>query len=324
MSEFVNARGLIDHAHYNEGMQAIENELSKIRQDQELQTPDGAKLFVSCFPVENAKGTVMILHGFTENAYKFQEVIHGFVTDGWSVVAYDQRGHGRSFRDSKTIPTTVYIDRFETYIEDFKLVYDRFVAKAPGKKILFAHSMGGAVALLALENTDKVFDKAVLSSPMVAPATGGVPLWAGRLCCYLFFLIGKAKERIFFSAPYTGHEDFETSCASSPERFTWYDDVKFNNKEYQTSNPSYRWTLESMNVTKKILKKSAPESIQIPVRIYSAELDNTVLIDPQKEAASRIPKGEFIPVKAAKHEIYRSTDEVLYPWWDSVIEYING
>ena len=321
MSEFVNARGLIDQAHYNEGMQAIENELSKIRQDQELQTPDGAKLFVSCFPVENAKGTVMILHGFTENAYKFQEVIHGFVTDEWSVVAYDQRGHGRSFRDSKTIPTTVYIDRFETYIEDFKLVYDRFVAKAPGKKILFAHSMGGAVALLALENTDKVFDKAVLSSPMVAPATGGVPLWAGRLCCYLFFLIGKAKERIFFSAPYT---DTRISRPPAPPAPSGLPGTMMLNSTTRTSNPSYRWTLESMNVTKKILKKSAPESIQIPVRIYSAELDNTVLIDPQKEAASRIPKGEFIPVKAAKHEIYRSTDEVLYPWWDSVIEYING
>ena len=79
-----------------------------------------------------------------------------------------------------------------------------------------------------------------------------------------------------------------------------------------------------MNVTKKILKKSAPESIQIPVRIYSAELDNTVLIDPQKEAASRIPKGEFIPVKAAKHEIYRSTDAALFPWWHEVLAFLEG
>jgi len=324
MNEYLNARGLIDHAHYNDGMQAVEENLAAIRQDKELPTPDGARLFVSYYPVEGAKGTVMILHGFTENAYKFQEVIHGFVTDGWSVVAYDQRGHGRSTRTDGTIPTTVYIDRFETYIEDFKLVYDQYVAGESGKKILYAHSMGGAVALLALENTDKTFDKAVLSSPMVAPATGGVPLWAGKLCCRFFFLLGKAKERIFFSAPYTGHEDFETSCAAGVERFNWYDDVKFTHPEFQTSNPSYRWTLESMNVTKKILAKNAPESIRIPVRIYSAELDTTVLIEPQKEAARRMPQGEFIPVKAAKHEIYRSTDEVFFAWWDDVLQYINA
>ena len=324
MSEYVNARGLIDQTHYNEGMRAVEAELAKIRQDKELKTPDGKTLFVSYYPVSDAKGTVMLVHGFTENAYKFQEVINGFVTDGWSVVAYDQRGHGRSFREPGTIPTTVFIDRFETYIDDFKLVYDEYVAKEPGRKILFSHSMGGAVSLLALENTDKVFDKAVLSSPMVAPSTGNIPLWVGKLCCHFFFLLGKAKERIFFSAPYTGHEDFETSCAAGIERFNWYDDVKYNHEEFQTSNPSYRWTLESMKVTKKILKKNAPESIRIPVRIYSAELENTVLVDPQKEAASRIPGGEFVPVKAAKHEIYRSTDEVLYAWWEDVLRFING
>ena len=58
MSEYVNARGLIDQTHYNEGMQAVEAELAKIRQDKELKTPDGKTLFVSYYTAAEFVGYI--------------------------------------------------------------------------------------------------------------------------------------------------------------------------------------------------------------------------------------------------------------------------
>ena len=55
----------------------------------------------------------------------------------------------------------------------------------------------------------------------------------------------------------------------------------------------------------------------------AAELDNTVLPDAQKQFISRIKNGSHVIVKGAKHEIYRSNDEVLFPWWHDVLTFLK-
>jgi len=338
MKDLITARGWARQDCYEEGMKEVEKRLAPARTDKVLKAADGADLYTSYYAYADfaaepevalktpCKGTVLILHGFTENAVKFEEVIHAFLTDGWNVAIYDQRGHGRSYKDPDATAKNaagIYVDHFETYVSDFEVVYDALVAPDAGKKVLFAHSMGGAVAVMALEKTDKHFDKVALSSPMIAPSTKGIPLFIGKLICYGAFVLGKAKQILFFSQPYSGPEDFDTSCASGRARFDWYEGVKAKERAFQNTCPTYRWTLESMNVTKKLLKKGLPESVTTPVRIYSASLDNTVLPKPQQLIAARFKNGQYIPVKGAKHEIYRSQDSVLFPWWEEVVGFIN-
>jgi lysophospholipase len=42
----------------------------------------------------------------------------------------------------------------------------------------------------------------------------------------------------------------------------------------------------------------------------------------QEKMASRLPKGERKVVSGAKHEIYRSPDEVLFPWWREILAFL--
>jgi lysophospholipase len=75
-------------------------------------------------------------------------------------------------------------------------------------------------------------------------------------------------------------------------------------------------------VTRRLLAPGKPESVSVPVRIYTAEDDNQVEPEAQEKMASRLPKGERKVVSGAKHEIYRSPDEVLFPWWREILAFL--
>ena len=68
----------------------------------------------------------------------------------------------------------------------------------------------------------------------------------------------------------------------------------------------------------------APESIACPVLLFSADSDFSVLPGPQKSFIDRVPGGRYVFVKGSRHEIFRSANEVLFPWWHDVIGFYNG
>ena len=62
------------------------------RKNHTLYGKDHLPLFCSVFYADEPCGTVLVLHGFTENAYKYSELIFSLVRNHLNVVAYDQRG----------------------------------------------------------------------------------------------------------------------------------------------------------------------------------------------------------------------------------------
>ena len=284
----------------------------------------GYPLYAVYYQAEDPVGTVFIVHGFTENAFKYAELIFSLLHLRFSVVAYDQRGHGRSWR-SDGIPdsSVTHVDRFHDYVDDLKVICDTYCSEVPGPFLLFAHSMGGAVASLFLEQYPDVFSAAVLSSPMIAPNIGGVPVPVASVLGFVAEKLGKQKHNPFFMKTYSGPEDFATSCATDPERFAWYDGIKASRKEFQNSVPSWHWSLESIRVTDRILAPGQPEKIPCPVLLFTAETDHSVLPDPQKAFIGRIRNGKHVFVRNARHEIYRSGNEVLFPWWHETVSFLS-
>lgn len=285
---------------------------------------DGRSLYCESWQADRPLGTVLIVHGFTENTLKYSELIWSLLHLRFSVIAYDQRGHGRSWRpDGVPDPSVTHVDHFSDYVKDLRTVCDTYSEIMPRPWFIFAHSMGGAVASLLLEQEPALFTAAVLSSPMIAPSTRGVPVSLASALSFLADKAGRGKKNPFFMKPYAGPEDFETSCATDPERFAWYDRIKASEPLFQNSVPSYRWSLESLGVTGKILATGQPEKITCPVLLFSAGIDFSVLPEPQEQFISRIPGGSLIPVPEARHEIYRSVNHVLFPWWHEVILFLK-
>ena len=321
-----NEDGLVLSSGYEDTMNgAVLPYLRSHRTDEKI-TRDGCALFTSRFvPDGEPRGTVMIVHGFTENTDKYAEIIHSLLHSGWCVLSYDQRGHGRSWRKPglKDLSVT-HVDRFEDYVKDLGFVVSHLLKAMPAPHMLFCHSMGGAVSALFLESSPDVFEKAVFSSPMIAPNLGGAPAGLVRAVCRVPSALGHGSRRAFISRPYKGPEDFETSCASGRERFDWYEKLRAANPLFQNNGPSYAWAREAIGVTVKILAPDMPERIRIPVRVFGAENDGSVITPMEEAFASRLPSGTFRIIPGSKHEIYRSPDSVLFPWWHEVLHFYAG
>ena len=297
--------------------------LAARRADATVQGAGGKPIHACRWDADDPRGTVVVVHGFTENAEKFSEVIHSFLQNRWSVVAYDQRGHGYSWRaDGLDDMSLTHVDRFQDYVEDLEAICEQVLKPMPKPWVVFAHSMGGAVTSRFLELHDGVFQRAALCAPMIAANCGGVPFFVTKLLCRVNRIAGHGKRRVFISKPYAGPEDFPTSCATSRERFDWYDALKAATPEYHNNGPTYQWLLEELTISQKLLAPGAAERVAIPVRIWTAEDDNQVLPQAQEMFVKRLRQGERRLVKGAKHEIYRSADEVLFPWWHEVLAFL--
>ena len=329
----MNPDGLLLSQGYSDVMRdRLLPDIAARRHDELVPGRDDRLLFVSRFDADDPRGTVMIVHGFTENADKFSEVIHSLLQNHLSVVAYDQRGHGRSWRAPGTDDLSLtHVDSFDEYIWDLGAVCEKVLRNMPKPWRIFCHSMGGAVTALFLEGVaspfaegPKAFDRIAMCAPMIAPSLSGVPEPLIRGLCAAKRAFGRGKQRIFMSKPYVYPDPFEPSCATGRERFAWYEALRKAQPLFTNNGPTYSWLLESVNVTRRILAPGAVERIEPRVQLYTASLDNTVLPGPQATFIRRVPRGEHFIVEGAKHEIYRSHDEVLFPWWHGVLGFLKG
>ncbi len=300
--------------------------LKEIRKDTTVTGWKKKPLFCSRFDAENPRGTVLVLHGFTECGDKFSELIYSLLQNHWSVVAYDQRGHGLSWRDTKIRDQSlVHVNRFSDYIHDLEAVCAQVLSDMPKPWMLFAHSMGGAVAARYLElHNGETFDRAVLCAPMIACNRGGIPYSVSLVVTGGAGLMGQSKKRAFISRPYSGPDAFETSCSNCRERFDWYENLRAARPELQTNGPSYGWTMNALGITQVLLGPGQPEKITIPLLLYTAEHDSQVLPSAQKRFMNRVRNGIRKDVPGSRHEIYRSVDRVFFPWWHEILSFLAG
>ena len=124
---------------------------------------------------EEPKGVIVICHGYTESAPKYDELVYYFLQAGYHVYLPEHCGHGLSYRLTKD-PSLVHIDNWKRYVRDFLHVCEYIRKKHPDLHLnLFAHSMGGAIGGIAATWKPEWFYRVILNSPMIRPRTANVP-----------------------------------------------------------------------------------------------------------------------------------------------------
>ncbi len=138
-----------------------------------LTTADGLQLHVREWPVNNPRGTVLIVHGLGEHIGRYVHVAAQLNAWGWSAVGYDQRGHGGSEGARGELHHS------EDLLNDLASMIDSVRAKHPGPLVLLGHSMGGLVAARFVAGAAapgapawaRPVDAVVLSSPALDAGT---------------------------------------------------------------------------------------------------------------------------------------------------------
>ncbi len=132
---------------------------------------DGGNLALQYWPVPEGavrRGIVVLVHGLGEHAGRYDRLAQRLVDWGYSVIGYDQVGHGDSEGVRGCLPATLrLVDDLDDVVGS---VRNRL---KPGERlIVLGHSMGGVVAACWVLLRPSRIDGLVLSSPALRTDLG--------------------------------------------------------------------------------------------------------------------------------------------------------
>lgn len=266
------------------------------------------------FPTGSPRGTVVLSPGRTEPIEKYFEVVEDLLNRGFAVLTHDWRGQGLSAR---SLPDRLkgHARGYQSFLADYKALLDTFEARLPKPWIAMGHSMGGCLTLLALAKGERRFSACVLSVPMLGINTGGVPPWATAALSWTLSRLGFAGR--YVSAAYdplttTFEADKLTHDRARHDR---YRAQLLADPKIALGGVTWGWLDFAVSACAWLARRGSVEALDIPVTIVAAELDDRVLNPALKTIADRLPRGRYVEVAGAFHEILIETDARRAIFW---------
>lgn len=117
-----------------------------------IESYDGTELYCIKDIPEDARGIVVVVHGFAEHSGRYEYITKRLFDNSYGVYRFDNRGHG------KTRSEKGYIDRFEDFIYDTDTIVEMTRKEnATSPIFMLGHSMGGLItAAYGIEYSDKL------------------------------------------------------------------------------------------------------------------------------------------------------------------------
>jgi lysophospholipase len=274
-----------------------------------------ARLRAALFlPKGKARGSVVLSGGRTEPIEKYFEVVGELQARGFVVLVHDWRGQGLSHR-MLADPLKGHAKGFADFVADYRALLARFENRLPKPWVALGHSMGGCLTLLALAHGVSGFSAAVLSAPMLGLQTGNRPKRAARALAWVMSRM-KGDDYILGSPGDPHGETFAANIVThDPKRYA-------RNRAIFDAEPNLRlnagtWSWLDFAFSASAWLKRAPgvAAIRFPVLVLGAAEEKLVDNADQREITARIPKGRWIEVPGAYHELLQETDDIRAVFW---------
>uniref|UniRef100_A0A060TCS8 ARAD1D38346p n=1 Tax=Blastobotrys adeninivorans TaxID=409370 RepID=A0A060TCS8_BLAAD len=243
---------------------------------------------------------VVIVHGFGESIEDYESFAKELSSNGYRVVAFDQRGFGKTARTRKD-----YGISNEYYVfEDLDAVLTQVTKGFEGHVILFGHSMGGAITLnyLVKGKLRERIDSFVVTGPFVEthPYTGGKGI--NKLMLPFMPLVVKFFPKLRRVAAMDANvlsHDPEVVKEIAPQA----------NRRFLTSAQ----LMNDCIVRGKRLENSVfvGKAIDRPVLVCHGTADKVTDINATRTFCSllKVKKSRFLEYDGAYHALYRETPE---------------
>ena len=270
----------------------------------------GVLLRAALFPASGpVRGSVVLSPGRTEPIEKYFEVIADLTSRGFVVLAHDWRGQGLSQR---LLPDRMrgHAVGFEGYLDDHRALLDAYAPRLPRPWISLGHSMGGCLELLVLAKGERRLDAAFLSAPMLAISTRPWPAWLAMRIVQVSRWLGRGDD--YALPPYDPTGDRFGFDRLTHDR-TRYERFKAQLKacpELAIGALTWGWLDFALKAGSALAAPGALEAVAIPVSIVAAAHDHLVLNSADREAARRLPRGSYLELDHAFHEILMEADPV--------------
>lgn len=261
----------------------------------------------------SATRCLVILPGRTEPIEKYAEVVHsldnGSLKGQFQFILMDHRGQGSSQRMLKAGDEEKgYVDNFENYALDLKILLDTVVAqKNCSEKLLLAHSLGAGISADFLQKYPEYFDRAALSSPMLKIQTKPYKYVLARAMVAASVLAGQGKKFGPGQKVYNPTRDFENNdFTSSPARYEMAKDMFDLFPQTRLGGVTNKWLNEIMSGTKKIRKHYS--DITIPLRVFHAGFETYSEKSEMIRLCDEAPHCIRTYLPESKHEVLMDRD----------------
>lgn len=283
----------------------------------------GMKLnYLSLVSSKNKK-TMVILPGRSEPAIKYAEFIFDLRNEGFNIFILDHQGQGASERllaDSQK----GHVRFFSDYKKDLAAWINEVVLPESENhyRVVVAHSMGGAIATLYLAHNSTVFQKAVLSSPMLEVNTKPYSEPVGRILSRVLVAAFMGANYAPDRGPYIAQDDtFEKNEVTHSEaRFNMAKAIFVTMPELVVGGPTNRWVNQSLKATKNI-DGLAPK-ISTPILMFQAGMDLIVKPSRQNAFCAKSSNCTMIKFPNAHHEILQETDAMRDEAIEAILKFI--
>ncbi len=284
--------------------------------------PDDAKLRVASFPRENARGTVMLVHGRCEFIEKYFEVVNDLRERGFNVVTMDWRGQGLS---SRLLPVSEkgHIQSFGTYVADLKYVMDRFVRpRFDGPYIAASHSMGGVPILELLQQGYPHFSAAILSAPMTGLFSSKFVHKAAHAYAQIVSSLG--GERASVPGVKEHSLAFEGNILThDPDRHARFLKLQEAAPAAALRSPTFGWTNQALAAIERIFSPGSFDKVKTPILIVSPTDDQLIDGSSHKRLAALSDKIKLVEVKDSFHEVMMETDNFRDQYWRAFDDFVK-
>ena len=284
---------------------------------------DGARLRAALFePPSAPRGTVVVNPGRTEAIEKYAEVVGELQGRGFTVLVHDWRGQGLSQRFPHVGfgpdgALRGHARGWRMFLSDFACVLDAFADRLPRPWIGLGHSMGGCLTLLALSEGETRLAGAVLSAPMLGLRLGSRPKPLVAVATALMTLFGRASDATPPSSAQPHRADYrdEGVFTHDPVRWTRYLTLLERAPDLTLGEPTWGWLQFALAATDRLAVLRTLEKVWAPVTIVAAGRDRIVALEPQLATAARLPRGRYVEVADAFHELLIETDDRRAVFW---------
>ena len=270
---------------------------------------DGVKLYSIQAVHPSPKGTIVFSSGRTESAVKYKELIYDLYQNGYTVVAMDHRGQGRSGRMLSDTEKG-YVADFDDYVEDLHLFYQQIVKPlAPEKPFLLCHSMGGAIGALYNIKYPGQFQKIVFGSPMFG-IRSPLPDSVAKVILALSGLANRVfsdESWYFLGQGKMQHQPFEGNVLTQNEqRYQIYVEMATEYPDTRLGGVTIGWLDAALTAMETILEQAS--ELTTPTLLLQAGNDRIVANIAQQQVCAQMPNCALKVISEAEHELFMESD----------------
>ena len=284
--------------------------------------PDlGITLETGFLTVENAKGTVVVVPGYTAPLELYSIGFKRFQDAGFNVAAISYRGQGRSTRELAN-PEKGHVVDYALLADDL----ERFVASVQsrfgGKVFVFGNSKGGHIAMRMAGDFQPDVQAYALMVPMIKIDTGAFPYGFAKIAGWFWSLTGLGDrfspggdawiaEAMLLNEP--------TACSANPDQANLLDAMYALNEELRVMSPTNQWVRATTQSTDILLDPAYQANIDRPVYMATAGVDTLVSSPVAEQMCAALNQCKARHFEQSRHCINRETDEVRNAIYDDAI-----